>query len=87
MINEEFKKYLENSFNARDTELFTLEVEIRNFKYSIDQIENNYSDIEEMVQFKEELKQTLKFSEVNKLKCMIMRDSFKKQLDDLNSTI
>jgi hypothetical protein len=85
MINEEFKKYLENSFNARDTELFTIEVEIRNFKYSIDQIETNYSDNEEMMNYKKELENILKMREVNRLKCLLNRDSFKKQLENLTN--
>ena len=84
MINEEFKKYLEDSFIARENELFTYDIEIKTLKFSIEQIEINYSDIDEMIQFKNELEQNLKSSEINKLKCKLLRDSLKSQLDDLN---
>jgi hypothetical protein len=84
MINEEFKKYLEDSFIARENELFTYDIEIKTLKFSIEQIETNYSDIDEMIQFKNELEQNLKSSEINKLKCKLLRDSLKSQLDDLN---
>ena len=84
MINEEFKKYLENSFIARENELFTYDIEIKTLKFSIEQIEINYSDIEEMVKYKTELEDILKMSEVNRLKCLLNRDSLKSQLDDLN---
>ena len=87
MINEEFKKYLEDSFIARENELFTYDIEIKTLKFSIEQIEINYSDIDEMIQFKNELEQNLKSSEINKLKCKLLRDSLKSQLDDLNSAI
>ena len=84
MINEEFKKYLEDSFIARENELFTYDIEIKTLKFSIEQIEINYSDIEEMVKYKTELEDILKMSEVNRLKCLLNRDSLKSQLDDLN---
>ena len=84
MINEEFKKYLEDSFIARENELFTYDIEIKTLKFSIEQIEINYSDIEEMLKYKTELEDILKMSEVNRLKCLLNRDSLKSQLDDLN---
>ena len=84
MINEEYKKYLEDSFIARENELFTYDIEIKTLKFSIEQIETNYSDIDEMIQFKNELEQNLKSSEINKVKCKLLRDSLKSQLDDLN---
>ena len=85
MINEEFKKYLKDSFIARENELFTYEVEIRNFKYSIEQIETNHSDNEEMMNYKKELENILKMSEVNRLKCLLNRDSLKIQLENLTN--
>ena len=85
MINEEFKKYLEDSFIARENELFTYDIEIKTLKFSIEQIEINYSDIEEMVKYKTELEDILKMSEVNRLKCLLNRDSLKKQLEDLSN--
>ena len=85
MINEEFKKYLEDSFIARENELFTYDVEIQNFKHSIEQIETNHSDNEEMMNYKKELENILKMSEVNRLKCLLNRDSLKIQLENLTN--
>ena len=79
------KKFLEESLTAKENQLSSFDIEIENFKYSIEQIETNYSDNEEMVKYKTELEDILKMSEVSRLKCLLERDSFKKQLEDLTS--
>jgi hypothetical protein len=85
MQQEELKSFLEQSIEQREKEVTYFNIDIKNFQFSIEEIEKNYSGVEQMELFKQELQKNIEISEIQKLKSTFIRDSLKKQLEDLTS--
>jgi hypothetical protein len=83
MENDDFKEFLENSIVTRDRELFMYDIEINKFKFSIDNIETEYADNVDMIEYKKKLLEDLKMIENEKIKTLIHKNALKRQLEDL----
>jgi uncharacterized tellurite resistance protein B-like protein len=74
---------LRTNYNIRLNEINEYQININNFTRAIKKIEENYSNNEDMLQFKQHLLNLLADNQREQLKSIIMRDVIADQLAEL----
>ena len=74
---------LKTNLTARIDEVQNYQINIDNFERSIKKIEEQYSDNEKMIEFKNHLIKLLEENKTEQLKAIIIRDVIEDQLKEL----
>ena len=75
-------KTLTQAFEGRNAEIADYQINIDNYRLALLEIENNYSDHEDLTVFKTQVEGLLSSSILEQKKSIIMRDVIKYQLED-----